>query len=142
MGRKTRSYGPHHHRRPQKIAAAATLGMSDLLWRIGRRDAWICWVCDAKVSFHESEPLHYATKDHLIPRGKGGPDALWNLRLCHYTCNASRKHDVPPPPHVLLKNVDPSTYPRLLERFARAYGYSFATYKRDFGREASCEDAA
>lgn len=30
------------------------------------------------------------TADHLIPRSKGGPDALANLRPSHKVCNSAR----------------------------------------------------
>ncbi|WP_280429848.1 HNH endonuclease [Nocardia brasiliensis] len=30
------------------------------------------------------------TADHVIPRSKGGPDSLDNLRPAHYSCNSSR----------------------------------------------------
>lgn len=31
------------------------------------------------------------TADHLIPRSKGGPDTLVNLRPAHASCNYSRQ---------------------------------------------------
>ena len=34
------------------------------------------------------------TADHVVPRSKGGPDALDNLRPAHKTCNYSRR-DLP-----------------------------------------------
>jgi len=35
------------------------------------------------------------TKDHIIPRSKGGPDELWNYVLCHQRCNTKKKDDWP-----------------------------------------------
>ena len=31
------------------------------------------------------------TADHLIPRNKGGPDTLANLRPAHLSCNSARQ---------------------------------------------------
>jgi 5-methylcytosine-specific restriction endonuclease McrA len=56
--------------------------------------------------------------DHLIPRAHGGPDALFNYRAAHRSCNARRgaawpTEPAPPPleerdPN-LIYDVDPRT---------------------------------
>ena len=65
------------------------------LLAVARRDRWICWLCGERVDPRASGKRR-ATRDHVIPRSKGGPDALSNLRLAHYSCN-SRRGDKPVP---------------------------------------------
>lgn len=51
---------------------------------IYERDNGICWICD------EECPRTQASIDHLVPLSKGGPHALFNVRLAHKECNNHR----------------------------------------------------
>lgn len=42
-----------------------------------------------------SLPLDQLTLDHIHPRGAGGSNALWNLRLACYACNHGRHNRLP-----------------------------------------------
>jgi 5-methylcytosine-specific restriction endonuclease McrA len=131
MGRKTRGHLVRYCRsKKTKIGAPAVAGMSDILWRIGQRDAWICWICRTEVFAHETDVSRAPSKDHLIPSSHGGPSGLWNLRLAHFGCNEKRDDSlIPPSRKELLKYITFKTYPVLLERFARVYGYSFSAHE-------------
>lgn len=83
-------------------------------------EKWICLDCGScKVSkivegtefpvLMRSDNCHYCgglidptdkhlrpTRDHIIPRAKGGPDAAWNIiRDVHARCNTKKKDDWP-----------------------------------------------
>lgn len=45
------------------------------------RDRGICWICGKGGA---------TSVDHVVPRARGGSDALTNLRAAHVKCNASR----------------------------------------------------
>lgn len=47
-----------------------------------RRDGNICCLC--REPFYEHSSVHF---DHILPRSKGGEDALYNLQLTHARCN-------------------------------------------------------
>lgn len=49
-----------------------------------RRDGYICGLCGQSV------PPQVVDIDHIIPRSKGGPDTLENVRVTHAHCNRSR----------------------------------------------------
>jgi hypothetical protein len=51
---------------------------------IYRRDAARCHLCGRAVARHE------ASRDHLVPRSRGGPTTWWNLALAHRECNSRR----------------------------------------------------
>lgn len=128
LGRKARKRPQRERRRlrlrPQNI--------SRVLFLVGSRDNWICWICEEEVCINEraTDLLTRPTKDHLIPQVLGGPDGLWNLRICHYKCNWSRRDNEPPPRAELLKHVDSTTYPLMVERFRDAYDFDFAAHER------------
>lgn len=126
MGRKARN---RINQTKRKLVVQVP-GMSALLWRIGVRDNWLCWICAELVMPTSTDPLRYATKDHLIPLSLGGPVAAqWNLRISHFDCNAKRDDFAPPPRQELLKYVDSRSYNSLLERFRNAYGYEFSAHQ-------------
>lgn len=52
-----------------------------------RRAKRSCWLCGETVSSKD------ASRDHVIPRSKGGPDKLANLRLAHASCNENRGNE-------------------------------------------------
>lgn len=51
--------------------------------RLLKRDGPCCWLCRRALGAD-------ITFDHVIPRSKGGTDALSNLRLAHALCNRRR----------------------------------------------------
>ncbi len=46
----------------------------------------ICALCRRRFTAEE------LTLDHIIPRGDGGPNSYWNMRLACYPCNYRRHH--------------------------------------------------
>jgi 5-methylcytosine-specific restriction endonuclease McrA len=66
-----------------------------LLEQFGRT----CWLCHGVIPTHV-EP----TLDHIVPRSKGGPNAVSNLRLAHAGCNQKRG-DGPPPVLLLTERM-------------------------------------
>jgi 5-methylcytosine-specific restriction endonuclease McrA len=53
-----------------------------------------CWLCNKPIC--DDKP----TLDHIVPRSKGGRNAIANLRLAHEECN--RKRGDGPVPELLL----------------------------------------
>jgi len=51
------------------------------------RDGGWCRLCGLAVDRRADDPLWRATIDHIIPKSKGGKDALENLQLAHAECN-------------------------------------------------------
>jgi len=45
----------------------------------------VCWLCGQPA--RPTDPL---TADHVVPRANGGPDARWNYRAAHLSCNRRR----------------------------------------------------
>lgn len=56
------------------------------------RDAWTCWLClgDVDRTLIGSYSHWRPSLDHVVPRSRGGSDALTNLRLAHWWCNSVR----------------------------------------------------
>lgn len=52
-----------------------------------------CHYCGGQ--FDPSDKHHRPTRDHIIPKAKGGPDALWNTVHAHARCNTKKKDDWP-----------------------------------------------
>jgi hypothetical protein len=89
------------------------------------------WICGQPA--RHDDPL---VTDHVLPRARGGPDAAWNLRPFHASCNERKGAKWPmevPPPRVeerdsnLIYDVDPSTgkmssWPRALARLVTPFG--------------------
>lgn len=92
--------------------------------RLYIRDGGCCWICG------NWGPVVVFNRDHLIPRSLGGPNGMWNLRLCHPTCNAERNL-APPPLELVLQYCDS---PGLKRRAARLY---LAAYPRGVETEQS-----
>jgi 5-methylcytosine-specific restriction endonuclease McrA len=81
-----------------------------------------CWICGQPP--RPGDPL---VADHLIPRAHGGPDALFNYRAAHRSCNARRgaKWPMEPAPlRVKEREPDPTpeTHPNLIFDTDRATG--------------------
>jgi ribosomal protein L24E len=57
------------------------------LQEICERDRWVCHLCGDMVT------LDTASRDHVVPVSRGGPNTADNLRLAHLSCNARRKAD-------------------------------------------------
>ena len=52
------------------------------------RDGGRCWLCDGPIDFKaDGGSARAPSREHLIPRSRGGPDTLDNLVLCHTPCN-------------------------------------------------------
>ena len=71
-----------------------------LTWlTVARRDGWACYLCGVTCSRESGRyrddgtwkcgPL-YPTLDHVIPKAKGGPHTLENVRLACHRCNCSK----------------------------------------------------
>lgn len=55
------------------------------------RDNYRCYLCGGPVMKNAPEGHPRApTRDHVVPRAKGGPNHNQNLRLAHYRCNQER----------------------------------------------------
>lgn len=55
----------------------------------------ICQICFGDVVWEDSNNS-YLNTDHIIPKSKGGPDLIWNLRAAHVGCNSSRGNEIDP----------------------------------------------
>lgn len=71
---------------------------------------WTCWLC--------GEPINPAlprthrrglSLDHVVPRSKGGPDSVANLRPAHLGCNCRRGNRRPSRPRRSVQH--PSVFP-------------------------------
>lgn len=82
------------------------------------RDGPNCFWCGRLT--HRKQPGqtkvydHTATRDHVIPKSAGGTDALWNLVLACFKCNADRA-DLPAEAFAILRHRTPD---RLREHLA------------------------
>lgn len=67
-----------------------------------KRDDGICYLCGGKCDWNDYEDRNgiriygnlYPSRDHVIPKSKGGENSWKNIRLAHRGCN-SRKADIP-----------------------------------------------
>jgi 5-methylcytosine-specific restriction endonuclease McrA len=51
------------------------------------RDRGVCGICGAWG------PIDAMSRDHVVPRAKGGAHAKSNIRLAHTVCNSTRNDD-------------------------------------------------
>lgn len=66
------------------------------------RDAGVCYICGGLCDWEDKQVVNgvwiygnnYPSRDHVIPKSKGGENSWDNLRLAHRLCN-SRKRDIP-----------------------------------------------
>lgn len=66
------------------------------------RDAGVCYICGGLCDWEDKQAVNgvwiygnnYPSRDHVIPKSKGGENSWDNLRLAHRLCN-SRKRDIP-----------------------------------------------
>lgn len=63
---------------------------------LGLRDGWTCCWCGVNVFGGVGDQA--PTVEHVVPRSKGGTNALENLKLACNWCNAHRKDSAGPPP--------------------------------------------
>lgn len=72
-----------------------------------RRDKGICHLCGQPCDLNDYKILgdgsfkvgnNYPTRDHVIPKSKGGEDSYQNIKLAHHRCNSLRRdHELIPP---------------------------------------------
>jgi hypothetical protein len=55
-----------------------------LRFRAFERDGWTCSYCGTAINAHTGHA------DHVVPRSRGGPDALQNLATACRPCNLSK----------------------------------------------------
>ena len=60
--------------------------------RVYERDGFTCWLCNTETltEYVMGDPLS-PSLDHVVPRSRGGDDAMGNLRTAHMICNAYRR---------------------------------------------------
>lgn len=67
-----------------------------------QRDGGICYLCGKPCDWNDKKTINgvvvygnnYPSRDHVIPKSKGGENSWENIRLAHRACN-SRKADIP-----------------------------------------------
>lgn len=91
MPRRVETWTPPWVRRRRREArpTAAARGYCTAAWQRTRlavisRDGGVCQFCGKLVI---GEP---GDVDHIVPKAKGGTDALENLRYAHHACHAKR----------------------------------------------------
>lgn len=68
-----------------KIRSSVSLTKSSLYYR----ERGKCFYCDNPFSLHEG------TRDHVLPRSKGGDSSFENLVFCCYSCNKEKDNELP-----------------------------------------------
>jgi len=62
------------------------------------RDGFACQYCGARLS------MSSGTRDHVIPRSRGGPDTLLNVVAACSSCNARKDNRTPHEAGMVLRN--------------------------------------
>ena len=62
--------------------------VSASLEKLWRRYHGLCWLCGLAV------PLAEATRDHKVPKSRGGSNRIDNIALAHRACNELRGNDI------------------------------------------------
>lgn len=66
--------------------------MFEKLWNVQKG---LCWLChEPMIPFLRHHPLA-ASKDHVVPRSKGGVSKQRNYLLAHRDCNSNRRDALP-----------------------------------------------
>lgn len=68
------------------------------LEQVYERDNGICWICGGKCDWNDYEERdgiivygnNYPSRDHVIPKSKGGVNSWENIRLAHRICNSKK----------------------------------------------------
>jgi len=70
-----------------------------------REQQWRCQHCGEKCAPIEGRGRRRLTVDHIVPKSKGGPPAMWNLAVLCSTCNEEKGDSVWP--HLFTLPVPP-----------------------------------
>lgn len=94
---------PYHWVVPARIGRRESRGARGTADKTGSRERekqraailarWgaVCWLCDRPIRLDTRWPAPGAlTRDHVIPRSRGGSDDVENLRPAHKVCNETR----------------------------------------------------
>ena len=58
---------------------------------LGKRDNWLCHLCGQPVKRNAKSGSRRApTRDHVVPRARGGTNSADNIKLAHRECNSER----------------------------------------------------
>lgn len=74
------------------------------LEEVFERDNGICYICGQPCDWNDKEEIngvtvygnYYPSRDHVIPKSKGGKNTIDNIRLAHRICNSLKATDNPP----------------------------------------------
>jgi 5-methylcytosine-specific restriction endonuclease McrA len=74
------------------------------LEEVYERDNGICYLCGEPCDWNDKEIVNgyvvygnrYPSRDHVIPKSKGGKNTIDNIRLAHRICNTWKRDDNPP----------------------------------------------
>lgn len=87
-------------RRSRKRAAIVDRDIS--LEKVCEKDNGLCWLCGGAVDWNDYQLINgkrfagrmYPSVDHVIPLKQGGAHSWENVRLAHFSCNASKGEKV------------------------------------------------
>ena len=83
----------NRHAAMKRRIAAERAGDNGISWRsLGKRDNWICHLCNGEVLPKAGTAYvpDGATVDHVVPLANGGTHTWDNVALAHRNCNVVR----------------------------------------------------
>lgn len=74
------------------------------LMKLYERDKGICWICGEQCDLSDAWEIdgvqyfgdNYPSRDHVIPKSKGGVDSWENIKLAHRGCNTMKRDRILP----------------------------------------------
>lgn len=66
------------------------------------RDEWVCWICQEAIPDRDS-----ASRDHVAPVSRKGPNILVTVRSAHRVCNMKRGAPIPTPDEFHWESYSP-----------------------------------